>query len=63
MSELAASVGAGISMGLAEELSDDGEVTGRGTPVTRGVITGFATALGGDASYTSFQTTEKPAIR
>src|SRR3978361_1255448 len=44
---LAASVGAGISMGLAEALSDDGTVTGRGTPLSRGVITGFATALGG----------------
>jgi len=44
---LAASLGAGISMGLAEALSDDGKVTGRGSPVTRGVITGFATTLGG----------------
>ena len=44
---LAASLGAGISMGLAEALSDDGKVTGRGTPLSRGVITGFATALGG----------------
>lgn len=44
---LAASVGAGISMGLAEALSDDGEVTGRGKPVTRGLITGLATTLGG----------------
>ncbi len=44
---LAASVGAGISMGLAEALSDDGEVTGRGAPITRGAITGFATTLGG----------------
>jgi len=44
---LAASVGAGISMGLAEALSDDGEVTGRGKPLTRGLITGIATALGG----------------
>ena len=44
---LAASVGAGISMGLAEALSDDGEVTGRGAPVMRGVITGAATVLGG----------------
>jgi erythrin-vacuolar iron transport family protein len=44
---LAASVGAGISMGLAEALSDDGKVTGRGTPFTRGAITGFATMLGG----------------
>jgi len=37
---LAASVGAGISMGLAEALSDDGIVSGRGTPLARGVITG-----------------------
>jgi VIT1/CCC1 family predicted Fe2+/Mn2+ transporter len=44
---LAASLGAGISMGLAEALSDDGKVTGRGSPVARGAITGFATALGG----------------
>lgn len=44
---LAASLGAGISMGLAEALSDDGTVTGRGLPFTRGMITGFATALGG----------------
>jgi VIT1/CCC1 family predicted Fe2+/Mn2+ transporter len=44
---LAASLGAGISMGLAEALSDDGKVTGRGNPLSRGFITGFATALGG----------------
>jgi erythrin-vacuolar iron transport family protein len=44
---LAASLGAGISMGLAEALSDDGKVSGRGSPVIRGAITGFATALGG----------------
>ena len=44
---LAASVGAGISMGLAEALSDDGAVTGRGHPTRRGVITGAATVLGG----------------
>ncbi len=44
---VAASVGAGISMGLAEALSDDGEVTGRGAPVARGAITGAATTLGG----------------
>ena len=44
---LAASLGAGISMGLAEALSDDGKVTGRGAPITRGAITGFATSLGG----------------
>lgn len=44
---LAASVGAGISMGLAEALSDDGKVTGRGSPVSRGAITGLATTIGG----------------
>ena len=44
---LAASLGAGISMGLAEALSDDGSVTGRGNPVMRGAITAFATTLGG----------------
>ena len=44
---LAASFGAGISMGLAEALSDDGEVSGRGKPLLRGSITGFATTLGG----------------
>lgn len=44
---LAASVGAGISMGLAEALSDDGTVTGRGDPWGRGVVTGVATVGGG----------------
>jgi erythrin-vacuolar iron transport family protein len=44
---LAASLGAGISMGLAEALSDDGSVTGRGNPWTRGGITGLGTAIGG----------------
>ncbi len=44
---LAASVGAGISMGLAEALSDDGKVTGRGQPILRGIITGVATVVGG----------------
>jgi VIT1/CCC1 family predicted Fe2+/Mn2+ transporter len=44
---LAASVGAGISMGLAEALSDDGKVTGRGAPIMRGIITGLGTTLGG----------------
>lgn len=44
---LAASLGAGISMGLSEALSDDGTVTGRGTPLGRGTITGAATAVGG----------------
>jgi rubrerythrin len=44
---LAASLGAGISMGFAEALSDDGSLTGRGTPIYRGAITGAMTALGG----------------
>jgi len=44
---LAASLGAGISMGLSEALSDDGKVSGRGAPVSRGIITGLATAIGG----------------
>jgi rubrerythrin len=44
---LAASVGAGISMGFAEALSDDGSLTGRGHPWIRGVICGAMTALGG----------------
>lgn len=44
---LAASIGAGISMGFAEALSDDGSLTGRGHPWARGLITGAMTALGG----------------
>jgi rubrerythrin len=44
---MAASVGAGISMGFAEALSDDGSMTGRGRPWIRGTITGFMTMLGG----------------
>jgi rubrerythrin len=44
---LAASVGAGISMGFAEALSDDGSLTGRGAPLVRGVVCGVMTAIGG----------------
>jgi rubrerythrin len=44
---LAASVGAGISMGFAEALSDDGSLTGRGRPLIRGAVCGLMTALGG----------------
>ena len=43
----AAAVGAGISMAFSEGLSDDGEVTGRGNPVFRGIVTGMMTFLGG----------------
>src|SRR5436189_1933562 len=44
---LAASIGAGISMGFAEALSDDGSLTGRGHPWVRGGVCGLMTALGG----------------
>jgi len=44
---LAASLGAGVSMGLAEALSDDGVISGRGNPWSRGLITGLGTVLGG----------------
>lgn len=44
---LAASIGAGISMGFAEALSDNGSLTGRGAPVARGAICGLMTTLGG----------------
>ena len=44
---LAASIGAGISMGFAEALSDDGSLTGRGSPWLRGVTCGVMTTLGG----------------
>ena len=44
---LAAALGAAISMGLSEGLSDDGAVTGRGTSLARGLITGVATFFGG----------------
>lgn len=43
----AAALGAGISMGFAEALSDDGSLTGRGTPYARGTINGLMTTLGG----------------
>ncbi len=44
---MAASVGAGISMGFAEALSDDGSLTGRGHPWVRGGVTGLMTMIGG----------------
>jgi hypothetical protein len=44
---MAASLGAGISMGFAEALSDDGSLTGRGHPWVRGLICGAMTTLGG----------------
>jgi rubrerythrin len=44
---LAASVGAGISMGFTEAASDDGSISGRGSPVKRGIASGVMTTLGG----------------
>jgi erythrin-vacuolar iron transport family protein len=44
---LAASIGAGIPMGFAEALSDDGSLTGRGAPLVRGVVCGLMTTVGG----------------
>ena len=44
---LAAAIGAGISMGFAEALSDDGSLTGRGAPLVRGTVCGLMTAVGG----------------
>lgn len=51
---LAAALGAAISMGMSEGLSDDGEVTGRGSAIQRGIITGFATFVGGTAHALPF---------
>ena len=44
---LAASVGAGISMGFTEAASDDGTISGRGSPIKRGIASGVMTAIGG----------------
>src|SRR3954451_16212022 len=44
---LATSLGAAVSMGFSEGLSDTGELTGRGRPIVRGAITGAGTFLGG----------------
>jgi VIT1/CCC1 family predicted Fe2+/Mn2+ transporter len=51
---IAAALGAAISMGLSEALSDDGALTGRGESVTRGLITGAATFVGGSAHALPF---------
>jgi VIT1/CCC1 family predicted Fe2+/Mn2+ transporter len=51
---LAAALGAAISMGLSEALSDDGSMTGRGGAVARGLITGVATFIGGSAHALPF---------
>jgi rubrerythrin len=44
---LAASIGAGISMGFAEAMSDDGKLSGRGAPLLRGIVCGLMTTVGG----------------
>jgi erythrin-vacuolar iron transport family protein len=44
---IATAIGAGVSMAYSEGLSDTGELTGRGNPVTRGLITGVGTFIGG----------------
>jgi rubrerythrin len=44
---MAASLGAGISMGFAEALADDGKISGRGTPYLRGLVCGLMTVAGG----------------
>ena len=44
---LAASIGAGISMGFTEALSDDGKLTGRGSPIKRGFASSIMTTVGG----------------
>src|ERR687886_65600 len=51
---LAAAVGAAISMGMSEGLSDDGSLTGRGSSLARGTITGLATFVGGAAHTLPF---------
>src|SRR5215216_2531995 len=50
----AAALGAAISMGMSEALSDDGSLTGRGSSVARGLITGLATFVGGSAHALPF---------
>jgi len=51
---IAAALGAAISMGLSEALSDDGSLTGRGESISRGLITGAATFVGGSAHALPF---------
>ena len=51
---LASALGAAISMGMSEGLSDDGAITGRGAALSRGLITGIATFVGGTAHALPF---------
>jgi hypothetical protein len=59
---LAASIGAGISMGFAEALSDDGSLTGRGRPLVRGTVCGAMTAAGGIGHTLPFLQQQQPAL-
>jgi rubrerythrin len=55
---LAASIGAGISMGFAEAMSDDGKLSGRGAPWLRGTICGLMTTIGGLGHTLPYLTTD-----
>ena len=55
---IAAATGAGISMAFSEGLSDSGELTGRGSPVVRGTITGIMTFIGGSLHTLPFLVTQ-----
>jgi erythrin-vacuolar iron transport family protein len=57
---LAASLGAAISMGLSEALSDDGELSGRGSSLVRGALTGIATFVGGTFHALPFLISDTP---
>ncbi len=57
---LAASLGAAISMGLSEALSDDGELSGRGSSLVRGALTGIATFVGGTFHALPFLINDTP---
>jgi hypothetical protein len=55
---MASATGAGISMAFSEGLSDNGELTGRGSPIVRGTITGIMTFLGGALHTLPFLVTQ-----
>jgi VIT1/CCC1 family predicted Fe2+/Mn2+ transporter len=55
---MASATGAGISMAFSEGLSDDGELTGRGSPAVRGTITGIMTFIGGSLHTLPFLITQ-----
>jgi len=57
---LASALGAAISMGLSEGLSDDGQLTGRGSSLQRGMITGGATFIGGTMHSLPFLIHHRP---